>query len=156
MGRTDMLTENQIKHLVDRFLGWHVPENFAPDAGITYTRLSYQHSADTMPSGTNILDATQADAMVRYMAEGLPEERPNEFGWLIEAPGPTYLATRNCAGYDFHWTTDACEALRFASEEQCDAAYMAIRGAIPDLFAFERNLRNAMAVEHGFIVNKAA
>lgn len=25
------------------------------------------------PSGTNLFDATQADAMVRYMAEGLPD-----------------------------------------------------------------------------------
>jgi hypothetical protein len=25
------------------------------------------------PSGTNLFDATQADAMVRYMIEGLPE-----------------------------------------------------------------------------------
>ena len=65
------MTEEQIKHMVHRFLGWRLPESFKPDAGITYTP---PHGCwSSPPSGTNLLDATQADAMVRYMVEGVPE-----------------------------------------------------------------------------------
>lgn len=68
------LTENQIKHLVDRFLGWHLPQDFSPDAGISYTRPNYP--ASWSPTGTNLLDSTQADAMVRYMLAEMPEPDP--------------------------------------------------------------------------------
>lgn len=66
------LSENQIKHMVDRFLGWKLPENFNPDAGISFTRPNYHPFIDATPSGTNLFDAEQARAMVRYMIEGLP------------------------------------------------------------------------------------
>jgi len=36
-------TEDQIKHMVDRFLGWALPENFSPDAGISFKRLENRH-----------------------------------------------------------------------------------------------------------------
>ena len=67
------MTEAQIKHMVDRFLGWKLPEDFNPDAGISYTRPNYHSSVDATPHGTNLLDATQAEAMVRHMLEGLPQ-----------------------------------------------------------------------------------
>lgn len=68
------MTDEQIKRMVDRFLGWRLPENFSPDAGISFKRTFNEHTAHPMkhePSGTNLFDATQADAMVRYMVEGL-------------------------------------------------------------------------------------
>jgi hypothetical protein len=64
------MTDEQIKHMADRFLGWKLPKNFNPDAGISYTPLSY--SEKLPPTGTNLFDATQADAMVRYIIEGMP------------------------------------------------------------------------------------
>lgn len=64
------MTEDQIKHMVNRFLSWKLPLDFRPDAGISYTPLSYKMP----PSGTNLFDAAQADAMVRYMIEGMPSE----------------------------------------------------------------------------------
>lgn len=65
------MTEEQIKHMRDRFLGWKLPEDFKPDAGIRYTP---PHGCwSTPPSGTNLFDAAQAEAMVRYMADGLPD-----------------------------------------------------------------------------------
>lgn len=66
------MTEEQIKHMTDRFLGWKLPQNFQPDAGISYTRPNYHPSADATPTGTNLFDATQAEAMVRFMIEGMP------------------------------------------------------------------------------------
>lgn len=68
------MTEDQIKHMVDRFLGWKLPENFNPDGGVTFTQFSnpgtpYQYKNE--PSGTNVFDAQQATAMVRHMIEGM-------------------------------------------------------------------------------------
>lgn len=67
------MTEDQIKHMVGRFLGWRLPKNFNPDAGISYTRPNYAPNVEATPSGTNLFDATQADEMVRHMIEGMPE-----------------------------------------------------------------------------------
>ncbi len=74
------MTDEQIKHMVNRFLGWRLPESFQPDAGITFKpeyNVEYNASrgvppARHQPSGTNLFDATQAEAMVRYMIEGMP------------------------------------------------------------------------------------
>jgi len=69
------MTEEQIKHMVSRFLAWRLPENFNPDAGIAFEPDFNQNTPHPMkhePSGTNLFDATQADAMVRHMIDGLP------------------------------------------------------------------------------------
>ena len=78
------MTDAQIKHMVDRFLGWRLPENFTPDAGISFKPTFNDHLPVPMkhePTGTNLFDATQADAMVRYLVEGLPA--------AVTAPKPT-------------------------------------------------------------------
>ena len=68
------MTEAHIKHMVNRFLSWKLPDNFNPDAGISFKAIFNEHTAHPMkhePSGTNLFDATQADAMMRHMIEGL-------------------------------------------------------------------------------------
>ncbi len=68
------LTDSQIKHMVDRFLGWRLPDNFNPDGGISFKQIRNEHtdySAKNEPTGTNLLDASQAEQMVRYMIEEL-------------------------------------------------------------------------------------
>lgn len=70
-----MMTDDQIKYMVDRFLGWKLPADFNPDAGISFKPTFNDHTAHPMkhePSGTNLFDAAQAHAMVRYMLEGMP------------------------------------------------------------------------------------
>ncbi len=62
------MNDAQIKHMVDRFLSWKLPDNFSPDAGISFG----PPVTWPWPTGTNLFDATQADAMVRHMVEGLP------------------------------------------------------------------------------------
>lgn len=63
-----------IEHMVDRFLGWRLPDNFSPDAGISFKR-GYSENPPwpaiwaPMPTGTNLFDATQAAEMVRYMID---------------------------------------------------------------------------------------
>lgn len=74
------ITDEQIKHMVNRFLGWRLPDNFHPDDGISfeaeynveYNSAQGKPPARRQPSGTNLFDAAQAEAMVRYMIEGMP------------------------------------------------------------------------------------
>lgn len=69
------MTEEQIKHMRDRFLGWRLPESFNPDGGISFKPTFNDHLPQPTkrePSGTNLFDATEADAMVRHMIEGMP------------------------------------------------------------------------------------
>ena len=69
------MTDDQIKHMVNRFLTWKLPDTFNPDGGIIYegpvgnAGTPYEYRRDTR--GTNLLDATEAEAMVRHMIEGL-------------------------------------------------------------------------------------
>lgn len=83
MSEPIVLSEEQIKHMVDRFLGWYLPKDFAPDGGITFKKLAYQAASDTMPTGTNVLDARQAEAMVRYMLDAPPKTKMVEV-WRVE------------------------------------------------------------------------
>ena len=71
------MTEDQIKHLVNRFLGWKLPHNFSPDNGISFTPIAGvdgPHPFRREPVGTNLFSGTEADAMVRYMTEGMPPD----------------------------------------------------------------------------------
>lgn len=77
------LSEDQIKHMVDRFLGWKLPEAFHPDAGISFEpEFNKEWNARQgkppqrhEPVGTNLFSAEQATAMVRYMIAGLPKSQ---------------------------------------------------------------------------------
>ncbi|WP_052435653.1 hypothetical protein [Bradyrhizobium japonicum] len=149
------MTEEQIKHLVDRFLSWHLPRDFNPDGGIRFSR-AVPASADRpiiqdMPTGTNLLDARQADELVRHMIEGMPDGPLESFAWLIEAPGQHYLRAVKIGSNEFRWTKDHDEAIRFFSEQQADDTMMSLRALVPALFGFEATLGNAKAVEHGWM-----
>ena len=75
------MTDEQITHLVNRFLSWKLPEDFDPDCGIKFFKeynVEWTASRGEAPMirepyGTNLLNAEQAADMVRYMLEGLPE-----------------------------------------------------------------------------------
>lgn len=74
------MNEAQIKHMVNRFLNWKLPEGFNPDGGVILDKAYIQSLPASYPgpSGTNLLDAMQADAMVRHMLDGLPLAAMNE------------------------------------------------------------------------------
>lgn len=76
---SERLTDAQVKHMVDRFLCWRLPENFHPDNGISFKPTFNDHLPTPTrcnPVGTNLLGAGQATEMVRHMVEGLPSEAP--------------------------------------------------------------------------------
>lgn len=67
------ITPEQIKYMADRFLAWKLPAGFRPDGGITFEPFGNkgtQYEYKREPSGTNLLDATQAYAMVQHMVAG--------------------------------------------------------------------------------------
>lgn len=69
------MTDEQIKHMVSRFLGWKLPENFNPDDGISFDPIAnrgWKFERRREPVGTNLFDAAQAEAMVRYLIDGMP------------------------------------------------------------------------------------
>ena len=79
--RKSMLSDDQVKHMVNRFLMWKLPDNFNPDGGVSFEpEYNVEYNAKQglppqrhEPSGTNLLDYTQAEAMVRHMLDGLTQ-----------------------------------------------------------------------------------
>ena len=71
------MTDEQIKHMVNRFLAWKLPADFGPDGGISFERVAGAngpHPFTREPVGTNLLTYTQAEAMVRHMLDGMPSQ----------------------------------------------------------------------------------
>lgn len=74
------MTEAQIKHMANRFLGWKLPADFHPDDGISFEpefNVEYMAAQGKPPMrrepiGTNLFNAIQAEAMVRHMIVDMP------------------------------------------------------------------------------------
>lgn len=49
--------------MVDRFLGWQLPDDFRPDGGVSFSR----ERNNMKPIGTNLLTADQAREMIRHI-----------------------------------------------------------------------------------------
>jgi hypothetical protein len=66
-----------INEMVARFLSWRLPSNFMPDGGITfdpvYQKLDGGYVRNT-PTGTNLLDYTQARDMLEYVLGDTPKQ----------------------------------------------------------------------------------
>ena len=74
-----VMTKEQIEYMRDRFLQWKLPANFRPDGGINFVPVGNKgtrYEAKNEPVGTNLLDATQAEEMIRFMLDGLPDATP--------------------------------------------------------------------------------
>lgn len=70
------MTDEQINHMVNRFLMWKLPEHFNPDGGVTFEPIAGAagpHPFRREPVGTNLLSAEQAREMVRHMIAELPK-----------------------------------------------------------------------------------
>lgn len=62
-------TKDAIAQAVDRFLGWKLPQDFAPDCGISFAPLGHPNG---WPTGTNLFTAVQARQMLEYMLSASP------------------------------------------------------------------------------------
>lgn len=110
------MTPAQIKHMVDRFLQWRFPADTSPDGGIILAmRLK--------PSGTNLFSATQATAMVKFMAEGMPADEPAPEAFKIgdvvrmKSGGVpmTVIDTRDGGFVETHWEENGMQGECFPS-----------------------------------------
>lgn len=104
------LSDEQVKHMVDRFLAWRLPENFSPDGGISFKPTFNDHLPTPTkhePSGTNLFDYDQAEAMVRYMTQGLPENTCPQPAPTQDEPDWLAIARdiENCA-FDHSWPAE--------------------------------------------------
>lgn len=92
--------------MVDRFLRWKLPADFAPDAGISF-KAEYNEGTQWPgrhePTGTNLLHAGQAKAMLEEVICGapvLPALRLLTFCVLVLKNGYTVVGTSACASPD--------------------------------------------------------
>jgi hypothetical protein len=77
-----MPPKNLVDEMVDRFLGWKLPEHFCPDAGISFTpEFNVEYMAKLgkppmrhEPIGTNLFTADQAREMIEHMLGRLSKE----------------------------------------------------------------------------------
>lgn len=56
-----------LDEMVTRFLGWRLPDDFFPDCGVTFVKPNHPLS---WPTGTNLLHAGQAKAMLTHILTG--------------------------------------------------------------------------------------
>ena len=52
--------------MVNRFLAWRLPSTFRPDGGVSFNLLTTGGS-HSWPTGTNLLTATEARAMLEHV-----------------------------------------------------------------------------------------
>ncbi|WP_433867062.1 hypothetical protein [Ralstonia wenshanensis] len=146
-----------IKTMVDRFLGWRLPDDFAPDCGISFTPLGHPNG---WPVGTNLLTAAQAEAMFLH-ALGVSGEPPH-----AECPPPldaTEAAEREHMGCAHCRTgiyaqqhcincglnvSPSCDchrgrAARKISQQDPEPIYQVVAGEDPDIW------RDVTAAEYG-------
>lgn len=75
------MTDKQIKLMTERFLGWKLPEDFNPDAGISFKKTYTGYDGKEYPnlvSGTNLFNYDQAKLMVQHMVEGLDDRKAEQ------------------------------------------------------------------------------
>jgi len=73
-------TDDTIREMVNRFLGWRLPEDFSPDCGIEFRREYAQYVFGRQkyePIGTNLFHYEQAEEMVRHML-GCPKQKDSK------------------------------------------------------------------------------
>lgn len=86
--------EPNVGEMVNRFLGWKLPKDFQPDAGITF-KAEYNEGTQWPgrhePIGTNLLNAEQAKAMFEFCLSSAPVQqsepvkgKPEPVAFLIE------------------------------------------------------------------------
>lgn len=94
-----MTRDEQIRIAVDRFLGWQLPKDFSPDAGVQF-KPNGAHGTHWWPIGTNILSADQAREMFEQCLPREPVKVSLANQELIKrAIG--YLTEVECLDYSF-------------------------------------------------------
>ena len=125
--------------MVDRFLSWALPKDFAPDCGINFDgRKDDEFNKNKQwPIGTNLFTATQAREMLEHALGA-----PTAVYWLIERnqrhgepSARWYSETRHFAqGSQDLWVQDVTRAMRFATKALADEFIDDDRFTDPDVY----------------------
>jgi len=81
-GKPDGEVATVTDEMVTRFLGWKLPQDFAPDCGISFTPIGHPNG---WPIGTNLLNATQARQMLAHVLAA-PADAPKPDGDVGPVP----------------------------------------------------------------------
>ena len=126
------MTNTQIQHMVNRFLGWRLPEDFKPDGGISFTptfNVGTPFQSWHQPSGTNLLNASQAEAMIRHLIEGVVGDkitlRP-EVAWFAEQMELVLRANDHKPGWQNDAPVDLLKRLYEEVEELRDGMFIPV------------------------------
>ena len=162
------MNDAQIKHMVDRFLAWKLPDNFSPDAGVSFD----PPVTCPWPTGTNLLDATQVTAMVQHMVSGLPANEVPEPNPEWEAKAAAHhaesVAEAGVNPFDTltmleRWKADAEPAnelgqvsfSRAMLDSATDALHMALEISRTEHLRAERAIRSLKTLQDGASVAMA-
>jgi hypothetical protein len=64
LSAADETREEEVRDMVNRFLGWPLPKTFRPDNGISFAPSPHPHG---WPIGTNLFTASEARQMVEHL-----------------------------------------------------------------------------------------
>jgi len=110
------MDDNQIRHMVNRFLTWRIPQGFSPDHNI-----HFEGHTEHGPVGTNLFTATQAEGMIRHMLQGLPPAAQNpapvDMDDLLNRPVKDYTQPALRTHYDDAGFDKKYVAGHFAEED---------------------------------------
>jgi len=141
-----------VDRMVDEFLKWRLPEDFAPDAGVVFTKPPNWH---WWPTGTNLLTAAQARAMFETCAESLIEDlarkdadcmangcRVTELEAELARVREELATERTLNGEDYEALKQDCDVLKeekFALEFRIELAKKA-NGKLKEKLRMQRSL----------------
>jgi len=116
-------SEEYIDTITERFLGWELPKDFNPDAGISFEQPT--HSNYPFPTGTNLFDFNQAKEMIKYILNQRSSKMEKYKGYNVPDVGEfvskykeaanirvDYCDTANCGAL-----SNDCKKCLFTSEK---------------------------------------
>ena len=103
------MEEAKIREMVDRFLGWKLPDDFCPDAGISFEP---EYNVEFMaaqgkppcrhePTGTNLLNADQAEQMIRHLLGDVNAMSDNVIDEVISERPPLVMGAVRVGRHTF-------------------------------------------------------
>ena len=125
---------SNIDKMVNRFIRWKLPQDFGPDAGVTFNPGHIAPSSPHWPTGTNLLTADQARQMFEHVTADEPAEglQPHQQRVVTEKAelDEKANALSNFIGHSpIFETLDAAEQERLKEQNDVMWKYSEILGA---------------------------
>lgn len=136
------MSKKIIDQMVNRFLCWELPKDFAPDGGISFDgrKDDEWNKNKTWPVGTNLFTATQAKQMFEHVtveecAEGLQPHQQRVVTEKAELDAKATTLSNFIGCSPIFMTLDAAEQERLKEQNDVMWQYSEILGARIAAFA---------------------